>query len=98
MAKTEHPHKKNDLLDPVQKLVKDRRRKTPFNDDRPGESWYRDFLKRHPQIYVREPENITGCRLRSLQNKLNDLIMPNAIFLTMKAALYYGRPKACNKH
>ena len=43
--KTGHPQKKNNLLDAVQKLVTDKKRQTPFTDDRPGETWYRSFLK-----------------------------------------------------
>ena len=40
---------KNDLLDAVQKLDTDKKRQTPFTDDRPGETWYHSFLKlEHP--------------------------------------------------
>ena len=62
LAKTGHPQKKNDLLDAVQKLVTEKKRQTPFTDDRPGETWYRGFLKRHPDISVREPEGVSGIR------------------------------------
>ena len=62
LAKTGHAQKKNDLLDAVQKLVKDKRIHTPFTDDRPGETWYRGFLKRYPQLsarFVMEPDRET---------------------------------------
>ena len=62
LAKTGHPQNKNDILDAVQKLVTDKKRQTPFTDDRPGETWYRSFLKRHPDIFVREPEGVSGIR------------------------------------
>ena len=51
LAKTGHPEKKNDVLDAVQKLVTDKKKQTPFTDDRPGDL-----------VIAREPESVTGVR------------------------------------
>ena len=62
LAKTGHPQKKGELLDSARKIVEDDQRKTPFNNNRPGETWYRSFMHRHPEIVVREPEGVTAVR------------------------------------
>ena len=38
----------DDLLDIVQKVVKEDKRKTPFTDDRPGKYWFYGFLQCNP--------------------------------------------------
>ena len=62
LAKTGHPQKKAELLDSVQTIVNENKRTTPFADNRPGETWYRNFMRRHPSIVVRVPESVTGMR------------------------------------
>ena len=54
--------KKAELLDAVRKIVESDKRKTPFHDNRPGETRYRNFMRRHPEIAIREPENVTAVR------------------------------------
>ena len=49
-------------MDAVRKIVECDKRKTPFHDNRPGETWYRSFMRRHPEIAIREPENVTAVR------------------------------------
>ena len=44
---------KDDLLDTVKKLVDGDGRTAPFNDNRPGDKWYRGFMDRNPQIPLR---------------------------------------------
>jgi hypothetical protein len=44
---------KDDLLDAVKKLVEADKRKTPFVNDRPGNRWYRSFMKRNPSVRLR---------------------------------------------
>ncbi|KAJ8930950.1 hypothetical protein NQ314_016214 [Rhamnusium bicolor] len=39
-----------------------KRIKTPFKDDRPGQKWYLRFLRRHPEIRARTPETINKVR------------------------------------
>ncbi|CAG5027072.1 unnamed protein product [Parnassius apollo] len=50
IAKCGFPVKKQELLDTVQKILKDYQRPNPFKDDRPGQTWYSGFLKRNPEI------------------------------------------------
>lgn len=43
IAKCGFPIKKQELLDTVQKILKDLGKETPFKDDRPGQTWYTNF-------------------------------------------------------
>ena len=52
---------KDDLLDTVKKLVDGDGRTTPFNDNRPGDKWYRGFMDTNPQICL--------CSTRPLDKK-----------------------------
>lgn len=62
LAKYGFPRKKEELLDSVQKIVLDSKRRTSFKNGRPGEKWYKLFLNRHPEIALREPEGATKGR------------------------------------
>ena len=62
LLKCGFPINRNDLLDIVQKVVKEDKRKTPFTDDRPGKYWFYGFLQRNPQLTERFPEKLTGGR------------------------------------
>lgn len=50
------------LLDSVQHLLKELKRKTPFTDGRPGRSWYSGFTKRNPNVSARTAQNLTQSR------------------------------------
>ncbi|XP_023230152.1 uncharacterized protein LOC111630299 [Centruroides sculpturatus] len=54
-----HP---DEVKDAVQKVMKDMKRKNSFNDDRPGKKWLKLFLKRHPNIAVKNTEVISKAR------------------------------------
>ena len=62
LAKCGFPRKKEELLDSVQKIVSDSKRRSSFKNGRPGEKWYKVFLNRHPAIALREPEGVTKGR------------------------------------
>lgn len=62
LATTGFPQKKTDLQNAVQKIILENKRETPFKDGRPGEKWYSGFLKRHPDLVLREPEGLTKSR------------------------------------
>lgn len=57
-AKAGFPISQQQLLDSVQHLLKDLKRKNPFKDDRPGRSWYLGFCKRSARI----AQNLTQSR------------------------------------
>ncbi|KAJ8879233.1 hypothetical protein PR048_019839 [Dryococelus australis] len=54
VAKAGYPITKTELLDSVQHIIKERNRKNPFVDNLPGRTWFLAFLKRHPNITIRE--------------------------------------------
>ncbi|KAH0808864.1 hypothetical protein GEV33_013927 [Tenebrio molitor] len=62
LAKCGFPQKKNDLFTSVQKIVSAKNKKTPFKQNRPGEKWYRAFIRRHPKLSLREAEGLTKAR------------------------------------
>ena len=62
VCKLGFPRKKEDLLNTVQKMMKAENRPNPFKDDRPGETWYRRYMDRHPAIRVRTPESVNKGR------------------------------------
>ena len=60
------PMGKEQLYDLVQNYVKDQGLQTPFKNGRPGRTWYRGFLRRHPEITVRDPEGVSKNRAEGL--------------------------------
>lgn len=62
LAKCGFPQKPTDLLNTVQKIIRDDKRKNPFKDELPGKSWYYGFLKRHPELSLRTPEGLSKGR------------------------------------
>lgn len=62
IAKCGFPIRKTDLISTVQKILKDCGKETLFKDGKPGQKWYLNFLKRHPEISLREAETITKAR------------------------------------
>jgi hypothetical protein len=55
------PIVKDQMLDAVQGFLTTNPRKNPFKDNRPGCTWYRLFLKRHPEVTIRKPEFFTAA-------------------------------------
>jgi len=47
---------KAQLLRTVQQILKAEGRPNPFTDDKPGDKWYNNFLKRHPDISRKKPQ------------------------------------------
>lgn len=62
MAKCGFPLKKSDLMETIVKLLKDTKQQSLFKDGKPGQKWYYNFLKRHPDIALREAESINKAR------------------------------------
>ena len=50
--------------------MKDENIKTPFNDGRPGRSWYDGFMKRHLELSERVAQNLTLTRAKATPEKL----------------------------
>ena len=62
LTKCGFPLKTDDLLNTVQKIVQDDKRKTPFRNGRPGRTWYHAFLRRNSELTHRTPENFSTGR------------------------------------
>lgn len=54
----------NEFLDSVQKFIGKDQRKTPFTGNRPGRKWYKCFLKRNPQIRLRNARPLDKKRAK----------------------------------
>lgn len=62
MGKAGFPVTKNQLLDSVAILLRELKRHTCFTNGRPGRHWYEAFLRRHQEISVRTPQNLSKAR------------------------------------
>ncbi|KAJ8965728.1 hypothetical protein NQ314_003934 [Rhamnusium bicolor] len=62
IAKCGFPIKKCDLIDTVTKIARDTGKLHLFKNKQPGQKWYLNFLKRHPEISLREAEGINKAR------------------------------------
>lgn len=82
IAKCGFPVKKQELLDTVQKILKDSQRPNPFKDDRPGQTWYSGFLKRNPEISVRAAESINKARSRITEEHIRQWFRELESFLS----------------
>lgn len=66
------PATKCQLLDSVQHLIKELKRKTPFENGRPGRHWYEAYLKRHPVLRLRVSQNLTKSRSNVTEIMIRD--------------------------
>ena len=64
------PLTKNMLLDSVALLIKQLKRENPFNGGRPGRHWFEGFLKRHPELSIRTPQNLNQRRANLTEEQL----------------------------
>lgn len=87
IAKCGFPVKKQELLDTVQKILKDLNKPNPFKDDRPGQTWYLNFLKRHPKISVRSAEGINKARARVTEESIRLWFRELEAFLAQEGKL-----------
>lgn len=53
------PRRKEDVQISVKQFLDDNPRENPFNNNYPGEGWYKAFLKRHTELTERKSEAIT---------------------------------------
>ncbi|KAI4470841.1 tc5 transposase dna-binding domain [Holotrichia oblita] len=64
------PATKLQLLDSVQLLVEKLNRANKLKNNRPGNKWYKSFLKRHPELSERVTQNLTKGRSEVTEQKL----------------------------
>ncbi|CAG4943535.1 unnamed protein product [Colias eurytheme] len=72
ISKCGFPVKKQELLDSVQKIVRDSSIPNKFKDCRPGQKWYLNFLKRNPQISCRSAESINKARAQVSEESIRN--------------------------
>ena len=46
--------------------------KNPFKDNMPGYEWLQSFLKRHPEISIRQSESLSTCRAKGCSPEVLD--------------------------
>ena len=64
MAEIGYGRTKEELKDAVKKILdRDGRYVPEFKDNRPGKDWYYLFLRRHPELTERKPENLQISRV-----------------------------------
>lgn len=56
------PCDKDELKDLVCEYVKLNNLKTPFKEDRPSDVWYYSFMRRHPSLTFKKPEQLQKLR------------------------------------
>lgn len=53
-ARKGFPRNKDDILESVQKFLKQNPRQNPFPNNRPGDGWWKAFLKRHTNLRLQK--------------------------------------------
>lgn len=87
IAKCGFPISKNNLIETVEKIVKDSGKADLFKHGKPGQKWYMNFLKRHPEISLREAEGITKARAIVTEESIRLWFRNLQMFLTQKKCL-----------
>jgi len=64
MSRIGYGRTEEQLQDIVQEMMKTDGRPSPFKDDRPGDKWWKLFIKRHPVLSLRKPEQLQLSRAR----------------------------------
>ncbi|KAJ8917901.1 hypothetical protein NQ315_002593 [Exocentrus adspersus] len=62
LAKCGFPIKKQELFATVQKIVKSENMETPFKNGRPGQKLYTNFMRRNPQLSLKNAESLEKYR------------------------------------
>lgn len=90
------PYTKDMLLDSVKLLMKELKRENPFTNGRPGRHWFEAFLKRHPELSLRTPQNLCERRAQVTEEKLRGWFQEIEDYLRSKNLLDIDRSRIFN--
>lgn len=62
--------KKQELLDTVQKIIRDGEIKNKFKGDRPGQKWFEKFLAMNKEISLKNAEGINKARAQVTEESI----------------------------
>lgn len=79
------PRRKEDVQTSVKQFLDDKPRKNPFNDNFPGDGWYKAFLRRHPEIAVRKPEAVTAASAKVSEKDIKNWFQDITQYLDEKS-------------
>ncbi|XP_076383644.1 uncharacterized protein LOC117221838 isoform X1 [Megalopta genalis] len=71
-SKRGFPVIRSQLIDSVQMICQNMKKKNQFRDNKPGRSWYDSFLKRHEEIAVIMTENVSLNRAKVSEHSLRN--------------------------
>nr|XP_022909351.1 uncharacterized protein LOC111420562 [Onthophagus taurus] len=91
------PRKREDILNSVQKFLTENPRPNPFKNNRPADSWFKAFLKRHPTIVQRTSEAVSGASacvseadIRKWFKDINSYLTSKNLIVDDPSSIYNG--------
>lgn len=90
------PLTKDMLLDSVQLLMRELRRKNPFTEDRPGRHWLEGFMRRHPVLSIKTPQNLNRRRADVNEDFIRQWFKENEDYLKSKNLLNIDKTRIFN--
>ncbi|XP_053402897.1 uncharacterized protein LOC123562153 [Mercenaria mercenaria] len=70
MARIGYGRTRQEVLDTVKRIIDADERPNPFKDNRPGKDWWYGFVKRHPEMTERLPQDLGKERATITQAKV----------------------------
>lgn len=71
-ARVGFPIHKEGLLYSIKKLIEETGQQTPFLNDTPGKKWFRQFMKRHPDLSYKQTEYLNKARSCITESKIRN--------------------------
>lgn len=71
MSRIGYGRTRQEVLDTVKRIIEVDGRTNPFKDNRPGKDWWYGFVKRHPEVSERQPQQLGKERAIVTQSKVN---------------------------
>ena len=62
MAEIGYGQTRRQVCEMVKKIMDNTKRPNPFTENRPGRDWWYGFLRRHPQLSMRQPQGLQEAR------------------------------------